>query len=114
MKQQLNEQFARMQKLAGLITETIQLSEWRIDTTMLPIDDNELERFGDYDSSTNTFEVEEGSDAMADYFSDADASGKSEWMDNEQLANSLSFQWKRNLKKAVNRKYGPDAKIEFI
>jgi hypothetical protein len=63
-----------MQKIAGLITENElneneNLNEWALDMNMVrtSITPNNIERYGDYDPSTNTLEVENGSDQMADF-----------------------------------------------
>ena len=105
----------RMQMLAGIITEgqyKEKLNEWAIDPVACIIEDNELDRFGEYDSETDTFEVEIGSDAQAEYYTGA--SGGTEWYENERLLNALNFRYETNLRKTVDRVYSPDTKIEFI
>ena len=120
MKKQLFNEIKRMQQLADITeikvinpaTEKEKEKQWSIDLQACIIEDNELNNYGEYHHETNTFEVELGSDAMADYFTNACGSNK--WMKNDKLRGALSFRWKQNLRKTVHRVHGPDTEIEFF
>lgn len=95
------------------------LNEWALDMNMARsiITPNNIENYGDYDPSTNTLEVENGSDAMADFFDDvyiAHAGEPDNWYENEKVTGPLRYRFEQAIEKAAKQKYGPDVTIEYI
>jgi len=129
-KDTMNESFLYMQKLAGVITEGQYkskkktlikeeeiLKEWKIDRNLANtiINADNIEDYGDYDSTSNTLEIESGSEKMADYMDDIYIPNDSEyWHENERAAKSLSYQYRTAIKKAAEQRYGSNVKIEFF
>jgi hypothetical protein len=122
MKQILSEEFRRMQKLAGLITENEinedeNLNEWAIDMNAARtlITPENVDEYGEYDGE-DTFEVENGSDRMADFWGDiyiAHEGDPEDWWDNEKVMGPLRYRFEQAINKAVKQKYGPDVTVEY-
>jgi len=83
-----------------------------IDYTAWDIDPEDLNDYGDYDETSNTFEIESGSDAMADAF-DTMYIGDGDWDDNDEVVEALSKFYDSLLEKAIKEKYGNDVNIEY-
>lgn len=115
----------KLQDLRQIIKEEIQnvlkedvLNEWALDMNMARsiITPNNIERYGDYDSSTNTLEVENGSDQMADFFDDvyiAHAGEPKNWYENEKVTGPLRYRFEQAIEKAAKQKYGPNVTVEY-
>ena len=77
---------------------------------------NNIENYGDYDPSTNTLEVENGSDEMADFFDDvyiATTGEPDNWYENEKVTGPLRFRFEQAIEKAAKQKNGHDVTIEY-
>ena len=118
----MNKEFKRMQELAGLTEIKVTLKNQfpgkrhpLIDYEAWDIDPEDLDDYGEYDEETNTFEVESGSDAMADVF-DTIYIGDNNWYDDleddEELGEALSEFYDFLLTKAAKKAYGKDVNIE--
>ena len=109
MKPQINE-IKKMQRLAGLITESEYQESMMNESNDFGNFIGTLEDFGEFDESTNTFEVEIGSDAYNDYM---DANFP-EYEDDESVADEGYDKWLEDIKKVATAKYGPETKVELI
>ena len=122
-KQILSEEFRRMQKLAGLITENEinedeNLNEWALDmnAARTHITPENVERHGTYDPDTNTIEIEGGSDQMYEFMSDVYIAHEGEpenWWQNEKVIGPLRYRYEQAIEKAAKQKYGPDVTVEY-
>jgi hypothetical protein len=100
------------------IQKTVKLNEWSIDMAAArsAITPEDLEKFGDYDEDTDTLEVEEGSDAMGDFYMEVYIAHPGEpknWWENEKVMGPLRYRLEQAIEKAAKQKYGPDVTIEY-
>jgi len=109
MKQPINE-IKKMQRLAGLITESEYQESMINESNDFGNFEGTLEDFGIYDESTNTFEVEIGSDAYNDYMD----SNFPEYDSDESIEDEGYNKWLEDIKKVAITKYGPETKVELI
>lgn len=84
-----------------------------IDYTAWDIDSDDIDEYGDYDETSNTFEVESGSDSMADMFDTVYKGTKMKWWEDESVAKDLNNFYTSLIEKAAKEKYGNDVKIEY-
>jgi hypothetical protein len=111
-KQILNEEFRRMQKLAGLITESEykEKKSYKQKTNeVFPSNvwNWDIKEFGEFDSSNNTFTEYLDGDAFADYM-DTEFPG---WLDDEDIASEGMKKYHEDLTKAAREEYGPNVKV---
>ena len=116
-KQTISEEFKRMQELAGLTEIKVNKPQILkkhplIDYTAWSIESEDLDNYGDYDEDSHTFEVEGGSDAMADMFNTV-YTGDDDWDEDDEAIEALSEFYDFLLEKAIKEKYGDDVNIEY-
>jgi hypothetical protein len=110
----LNESFTRMQKLAGIITE----SEYKEKKSykqkineVFPSNvwDWDIKEFGEFEPLSNTFIEYMDDDAFADYM-DTEFPG---WLDDGDITSEGTKKYREDLTKAAREEYGPNVKVKF-
>jgi hypothetical protein len=101
----------------ALSTPKADLNEWAIDMNAARtlITPENVDEYGEYDGE-DTFEVENGSDRMADFWGDiyiAHEGDPEDWWDNEKVMGPLRYRFEQAINKAVKQKYGPDVTVEY-
>jgi len=119
-KQPLNEEFKRMQQLAGIITESYldeANGEEKFKSTKKSnlnekypsgVWDWDINEFGEYNPSTRTFEIFMDGDGFGDYM-DTEFPG---WLENEDITDEGRKKFLKDIRNAVKEEYGPGVKIE--